>query len=260
MRHLPCMCLPLCDLQMAFKYLGIVLFPLFIGYGVYALLYLEHKGWYSFMLSMCYGFLLTFGKYECLLLPSTCTCTCIMVSSNILYEMYVHLCTHTHIHVHKCTLSLSHSLTHSLTHTHTHACTRALIWSFFYVEYMYMYMYVCTNKYATTMKWKELACIPLPCIPMLVYIYMYMYMYMYVCYYMYMYNMYVCCTCIHVGTCTCKSFLWWGIYNMYVWHTWRSFTHTHTHSHTHTQGSSPWLPSCSLTTSWSQWHTYPGEC
>ena len=48
---------------MAFKYLGIVLFPLFIGYGVYALLYLEHKGWYSFVLSMSYGFLLTFGEW-----------------------------------------------------------------------------------------------------------------------------------------------------------------------------------------------------
>lgn len=48
--------------QMAFKYLGMVLFPLFIGYGVYSLFYLEHKGWYSFVLSMCYGFLLTFGE------------------------------------------------------------------------------------------------------------------------------------------------------------------------------------------------------
>ena len=49
--------------QMAFKYLGIVLFPLFIGYGIYSLLYLEHKGWYSFVLGMMYGFLLTFGTY-----------------------------------------------------------------------------------------------------------------------------------------------------------------------------------------------------
>jgi hypothetical protein len=37
--------------MMAFKYLGIVLFPLFIGYGVYALLYLEHKGW---LCSVCH--------------------------------------------------------------------------------------------------------------------------------------------------------------------------------------------------------------
>ena len=49
---------------MAFKYLGWVLFPLFIGYGIYSLLYQEHKGWYSFLLSMCYGFLLTFGECE----------------------------------------------------------------------------------------------------------------------------------------------------------------------------------------------------
>ena len=47
---------------MAFKYLGIVFFPLFLGYGVYSLLYLEHKGWYSFVLGMMYGFLLTFGE------------------------------------------------------------------------------------------------------------------------------------------------------------------------------------------------------
>ena len=51
-----------CSLQIAFKYLGCVLFPLFICYAIYSLLYLEHKGWYSFVLSMSYGFLLTFGK------------------------------------------------------------------------------------------------------------------------------------------------------------------------------------------------------
>ena len=71
-----CQSLPKCGLlsndtcsvsppQMAFKYLGIVLFPLFIGYGIYSLFYLEHKGWYSFVLSMMYGFLLTFGTYVC---------------------------------------------------------------------------------------------------------------------------------------------------------------------------------------------------
>lgn len=47
--------------RLAFKYLGWALFPLFVGYGVYSLLYLEHKGWYSFVLGMSYGFLLTFG-------------------------------------------------------------------------------------------------------------------------------------------------------------------------------------------------------
>lgn len=47
--------------QLAFKYLGIVLFPLFCAYGVYSILYDEHKGLYSYILGMLYGFLLTFG-------------------------------------------------------------------------------------------------------------------------------------------------------------------------------------------------------
>ncbi|XP_065185232.1 putative lipid scramblase CLPTM1 [Sycon ciliatum] len=47
--------------EMAFKYLSWLAFPLLVGYGVYSLLYQEHKGWYSFVLGMCYGFLLTFG-------------------------------------------------------------------------------------------------------------------------------------------------------------------------------------------------------
>ena len=47
--------------QLAFKYLGVVLFPLFIAYAVYSILYDEHKGIYSYILSMLYGFLLTFG-------------------------------------------------------------------------------------------------------------------------------------------------------------------------------------------------------
>lgn len=46
---------------MAFKYLSWACFPLLVGYGVYSLLYLEHKGWYSFVLNMMYGYLLTFG-------------------------------------------------------------------------------------------------------------------------------------------------------------------------------------------------------
>ncbi|KAG8240323.1 hypothetical protein J437_LFUL000798 [Ladona fulva] len=45
----------------AFKYLSWALFPLLGGYAVYSLLYVEHRGWYSFTLSMLYGFLLTFG-------------------------------------------------------------------------------------------------------------------------------------------------------------------------------------------------------
>ncbi|XP_077049197.1 putative lipid scramblase CLPTM1 [Agelaius phoeniceus] len=46
---------------MAFRYLSWILFPLLGCYAVYSLLYLEHKGWYSWVLSMLYGFLLTFG-------------------------------------------------------------------------------------------------------------------------------------------------------------------------------------------------------
>ncbi|CAG9766664.1 unnamed protein product [Ceutorhynchus assimilis] len=47
--------------ELAFKYLSWLCFPLLAGYCVYALLYLEHKGWYSFVLDILYGFLLTFG-------------------------------------------------------------------------------------------------------------------------------------------------------------------------------------------------------
>lgn len=46
---------------LAFRYLSWALFPLLGCYAVYSLLYLEHKGWYSWVLSMLYGFLLTFG-------------------------------------------------------------------------------------------------------------------------------------------------------------------------------------------------------
>jgi len=47
--------------RMAFRYLGYIIFPLFIGYGVYSIIYQEHRGWYSFILGMFYGFLLVFG-------------------------------------------------------------------------------------------------------------------------------------------------------------------------------------------------------
>lgn len=47
--------------KIAFKYLGIASVPLMIGYMVYSLMYNEHKGWYSFCLQSCYGFLLMFG-------------------------------------------------------------------------------------------------------------------------------------------------------------------------------------------------------
>ena len=48
---------------MAFKYLSWALFPLLVCYAVYSLIYVEHKGWYSWILSMLYGFLLTFGEF-----------------------------------------------------------------------------------------------------------------------------------------------------------------------------------------------------
>uniref|UniRef100_A0A1A9W0F4 Cleft lip and palate transmembrane protein 1 n=1 Tax=Glossina brevipalpis TaxID=37001 RepID=A0A1A9W0F4_9MUSC len=47
--------------RLAFKYLGWACFPLLIGYFIYSLVYNEHKGWYSFILDMLYGYLLTFG-------------------------------------------------------------------------------------------------------------------------------------------------------------------------------------------------------
>lgn len=56
---------PPCAPQMAFRYLSWILFPLLGCYAVYSLLYLEHKGWYSWVLSMLYGFLLTFGEQAC---------------------------------------------------------------------------------------------------------------------------------------------------------------------------------------------------
>jgi hypothetical protein len=47
--------------KLAFKYLSWILFPLVVCYAIYSLIYNEHKGWYSWLLSMVYGFLLTFG-------------------------------------------------------------------------------------------------------------------------------------------------------------------------------------------------------
>ena len=47
--------------KLAFRYLSWALFPLLACYAVYSLIYVEHKGWYSFVLSIAYGFLLTFG-------------------------------------------------------------------------------------------------------------------------------------------------------------------------------------------------------
>lgn len=46
---------------LAFKYLSWICFPLLLCFGVYSVYYNEHKGWYSFVLNMLYGYLLTFG-------------------------------------------------------------------------------------------------------------------------------------------------------------------------------------------------------
>lgn len=47
--------------RLAFRYLGMVFFPLAFCYCIYSVIYNEHKSWYSFVLGSCYGFLLTFG-------------------------------------------------------------------------------------------------------------------------------------------------------------------------------------------------------
>ncbi|CAD5221132.1 unnamed protein product [Bursaphelenchus xylophilus] len=47
--------------QLAFKYLSWALFPLLGCYAIYSLVYEEQRGWYSWVLNMLYGFLLTFG-------------------------------------------------------------------------------------------------------------------------------------------------------------------------------------------------------
>ncbi|GMT05875.1 hypothetical protein PENTCL1PPCAC_28049 [Pristionchus entomophagus] len=47
--------------QLAFKYLSWALYPLLAGYAIYSVIYVEQKGWYSWVLNMLYGFLLTFG-------------------------------------------------------------------------------------------------------------------------------------------------------------------------------------------------------
>jgi len=39
------------------------MWPLLAGYVVYALIYNEYKGWYSFIISTLVGFVYMFGKY-----------------------------------------------------------------------------------------------------------------------------------------------------------------------------------------------------
>jgi len=47
--------------ETAMKYLSYALYPLVIGYGIYTLIYQEHKGWYSWILSTLTGAVYTFG-------------------------------------------------------------------------------------------------------------------------------------------------------------------------------------------------------
>ena len=47
--------------EQAMKYLSWALFPLIVGYAIYTLLYQEHKGWYSWILSTLTGAVYTFG-------------------------------------------------------------------------------------------------------------------------------------------------------------------------------------------------------
>lgn len=45
----------------AFKYFQYIIWPLLIGYIIYSLIYEEHKGWYSFIISTLVGFVYMFG-------------------------------------------------------------------------------------------------------------------------------------------------------------------------------------------------------
>ncbi|KAL4493933.1 hypothetical protein ABPG72_021950 [Tetrahymena utriculariae] len=47
--------------KQATKYLYCALIPLLAGYTVYSLIYLEHKGWYSFVIRTLVGFIYVFG-------------------------------------------------------------------------------------------------------------------------------------------------------------------------------------------------------
>ena len=50
--------------KMAFRYLSWLLYPLLGAYAVYSVMYQEHRGWYSWVLNIMYGFLLIFGEYQ----------------------------------------------------------------------------------------------------------------------------------------------------------------------------------------------------
>lgn len=47
--------------RLAFKYLSFALVPLLIGYTIYSVFYLEHRSWFSFVISTLVGFVYAFG-------------------------------------------------------------------------------------------------------------------------------------------------------------------------------------------------------
>ena len=64
----------------AMRYLSYALYPLVIGYAIYALLYESHRSWYSWILNSLVGAVYTFGfilmcpQVGCLLNPLRCIC------------------------------------------------------------------------------------------------------------------------------------------------------------------------------------------
>ena len=47
--------------EIAFKYLAMIAVPLLIAYAVYSVLYDEHKGWYSFIITTLVGSVYAYG-------------------------------------------------------------------------------------------------------------------------------------------------------------------------------------------------------
>ena len=64
----------------AMRYLSYALYPLVIGYAIYALLYESHRSWYSWILNSLVGAVYTFGfilmcpQVRSLLNPFPCIC------------------------------------------------------------------------------------------------------------------------------------------------------------------------------------------
>lgn len=47
--------------KQAIKYMSIGLFPLFVGYSIYSVVYNDHKGWYSYVINTLVGGVYLFG-------------------------------------------------------------------------------------------------------------------------------------------------------------------------------------------------------